>query len=36
MPKKCFIVSLTPEEREQLEAIVSRGKGAAYRIKLRK
>ena len=33
IPKKFFIVSLTPEEREQLEAIVSRGRGAAYRIK---
>lgn len=33
MPKKRFIVALTPAEREQLEAMVSKGKGAAYRIK---
>lgn len=33
MPKKRFIVGLTSEEREQLEAVVSKGKGAAYRIK---
>ena len=33
MPKKRFIVALTPEERDQLEAMVSKGKGAAYRIK---
>ncbi len=33
MPKKRFIVGLTSGEREQLEAMVSKGKGAAYRIK---
>ena len=33
MPEKRFIVGLTSEEREQLEAVVSKGKGAAYRIK---
>lgn len=33
MPKKRFIVTLTPAERDQLEAMVSKGKGAAYRIK---
>ena len=33
MPKKLFFVTLTPAERDQLEAMVSTGKGAAYRIK---
>ncbi len=33
MPKKRFVVTLTSAEREQLEALVSKGKGAAYRIK---
>jgi transposase len=33
MPKKRFIVTLTPAERDQLEAMVSKGKAAAYRIK---
>jgi len=33
MPKKLFIVTLTSEEREQLEAMVSKGKAAAYKIK---
>jgi hypothetical protein len=30
---KKYIVRLTPEERQQLEALVTKGKGAAYRIK---
>ena len=33
MPKKRFIVALTPAERDSLKAMVSKGKGAAYRIK---
>ena len=33
MPKKRFIVTLTDAERDQLEAMVSKGTGAAYRIK---
>ena len=33
MPKKRFIVSLTLEERDQLDALVSKGKGTAFRIK---
>ena len=33
MPKKRFIFALTPAEREPLEAMVSKGKEAAYRIK---
>ena len=30
MPKKHFVVSLNAEEREQLELVVSRGKGVAH------
>lgn len=33
MPKKRFIVTLNTSERSQLEAMVSKGTGAAYRIK---
>ena len=33
MPKKRFIVTLSPAERDQLEAMVSKGKRAACRIK---
>ena len=33
MPKKRFIVVLTLIERDQLDAMVSKGKEAAYRIK---
>lgn len=33
MPKKRFIVVLTLTERDQLDAMVSKGKEAAYRIK---
>lgn len=33
MPEKRYIVTLTDEERNVLTAIVSKGKGAAYRIK---
>ena len=33
MPKKCFFVTLTPSDRGQFEAMVSKGKGAACRIK---
>jgi len=33
MPKKRFIVSLAPVERDELEVMVSKGKGSAYRIK---
>jgi len=33
MPSKRYIVTLTQEERIQLRALVSKGKGAAYRIK---
>ena len=33
MPKKRFIVALTLTEHDQLEAMVSKGKGSAYRIK---
>lgn len=33
MPKKLFFVTLAPTERDQLEAMVSTGKMAAYRIK---
>jgi transposase len=31
MPKKRYLVTLTVEEREQLHALVSKGKAAAYR-----
>lgn len=33
MPEKKYVVTLTDEERIQLKALVSKGKGAAYRIK---
>ena len=33
MPKKRLIVAPAPAERERLETMVSKGKGAAYRIK---
>ena len=33
MPKKKYIVRLTPEERDQLQGLVSRGKTQAYRIR---
>jgi len=32
MPKKKYIVTLTPEEREQLERLVTTGKNAAYKV----
>jgi transposase len=32
MPKKKYIVTLTPEEREQLERLVTTGKSAAYKV----
>ncbi len=33
MPEKKYIVTLTEEEQSQLKDLVSKGKGAAYRIK---
>jgi hypothetical protein len=33
MPQKRFIVALSRTERKQLEKTISKGKGAAYRIK---
>ena len=33
MPKKRYIVRLTPQERKQLEDLVSKGKTQAYRIR---
>ena len=33
MPEKKYFVTLTEEEQGQLKALVSKGKGAAYRIK---